>query len=169
MTGYSCDSIITSLDDSTLSQLLGWNTWLGDTSATSQDCTSALFANMGYYDTRAVCIGVGEAAPVPSSTSSTGTAPPAPTQTGVVPGCREFYVVQEGDYCYLVTQKFSISLDDFVSWNPSGTFAPCPFVKLQNTQLEFVAMVLLIPINGKIVGDNCENLWLGYAYCVKGP
>ncbi|KAL7622002.1 hypothetical protein AAE478_007503 [Parahypoxylon ruwenzoriense] len=135
---YSCDSIIASLDV-TLSQLLEWNSWLG-TPATAEDCRRALFADLEYYDTRAVCIGVdGAAPPPPSSTSSAGTStsssssssptssePPAPTQTGVVPGCREFYVVQEGDYCYLITEKFGIGLDEFVSWNPSGPHPGMP-------------------------------------------
>jgi hypothetical protein len=54
---------------------------------------------------------------VPSSTS---VVPPAPTQTGVVKGCQQFYVVQSGDICDAVTKKFGITFAQFLSWNPSG-------------------------------------------------
>jgi hypothetical protein len=75
-TGYTCDSITTSFPI-TLAQLLGWNTWLGTSSAVS-DCTKALYANLEYYGRRAVCIGVG-------SGSGTTTTKPTSTSTTTKP------------------------------------------------------------------------------------
>ncbi|KAJ5656875.1 hypothetical protein N7507_008825 [Penicillium longicatenatum] len=111
---YQCADIEEDFDI-TEAQLLTWNPWLGT------DCDTNLYANLNDTDTRAVCIGVGSststtATTTPSSTTATATSV-APTQTGYIYGCQEFFTVESGD--------------DF--------------------------------------GKACTNLWLGYAYCVKGP
>ncbi|KAB5578705.1 hypothetical protein GE09DRAFT_1090733 [Coniochaeta sp. 2T2.1] len=138
--GVDCASIA---DDASipLAQLKAWNPWLGS------NCDTALFANLDENDFRAVCIGINSTAPTgtpttkPSSTSSgttTSSVSMGPTQTGIVPGCQQFYTVQSGDGCAVIQSKFAITFADFYKWNPS-------------------------------IGSNCENLWLGYSYCVKAP
>ncbi|KAL1970079.1 hypothetical protein VTN77DRAFT_6484 [Rasamsonia byssochlamydoides] len=52
----------------------------------------------------------------PSSTSTIVT--PTPYQTGMAPGCTEFYQVQSGDTCYSIEQEFDITADEFDDWNP---------------------------------------------------
>ncbi|KAK3369408.1 hypothetical protein B0T24DRAFT_707942 [Lasiosphaeria ovina] len=138
--GNYCASIA---DDASipLAQLKTWNPWLGS------NCDTALFANLDENDLRAVCIGISSTAPTgsptaePSSTSSgtkTSSVSTGPTQTGIVPGCQQFYTVQSGDGCATIQSTFGITFADFYTWNPS-------------------------------IGSNCENLWLGYSYCVKAP
>lgn len=130
-----------------LSQLLAWNPWLG-TSSKVDDCTKALYAKLEPYGTRAVCIGVGSTSSVPGTaesktktktktptktsvsapSSTTSGGPPAPTQTGIVKGCRQFYVVQSGDICDSVIKKYGITFAQFLSWNPSGKFCDFSFL-----------------------------------------
>ena len=104
---------------------------------------------------------MGTAATPPTTTPpQTGTATAAsmgPTPTGVVAGCQQFYTVQSGDTCYNIETTHGITFDQFSTWNPSSMPAPSnpPFPKSYLTRIT--------------VGANCENLWLGYAYCVEGP
>ncbi|TPX15256.1 uncharacterized protein E0L32_004533 [Thyridium curvatum] len=130
--GYTCDVLAASVPI-TLAQLLSWNTWLGKATASVQDCNKALYANLAYYGVRAVCIGVGSgtggslstSSPTRSSTS-TSVSSAAPTQTGSVKGCRQYYTVQSGDYCELIQTKFGITFQQFLSWNPSvGSNSDC--------------------------------------------
>ncbi|KAL5360255.1 hypothetical protein BJX96DRAFT_184441 [Aspergillus floccosus] len=131
---YSCDNIETGFG-LTATQLLEWNSWMGS------DCNSALFNGLGYYDVRAICVGVGSTS-TGSSTTTTATTTTssitAPTQTGIVADCEEFYTAKSGDTCASIEAQFGITFGEFYSWNPS-------------------------------IGSGCANLWLGYAYCVKGP
>ncbi|PSK56663.1 hypothetical protein B9Z65_6287 [Elsinoe australis] len=104
---YTCamlaeDYRITSQD------LTRWNPWVGT------DCDKGLFADLSYYDERAVCIGVNST--VPSATAST---PPTTATTSTV------------------------------------VFADLPGPTRADMAKDF--------------GSNCENLWLGYSYCVLGP
>ncbi|GKZ21588.1 hypothetical protein AbraCBS73388_007489 [Aspergillus brasiliensis] len=126
--GYSCDDIETGFS-LTATQLLAWNSWMGS------DCDSALFKGLGYYDIRAICVGVGSTSTGSPTTTSSVT---APTQTGITADCQEFYMVKSGDTCTSIEAQFGITFGEFYSWNPS-------------------------------IGSGCTNLWLGYAYCVKGP
>ena len=78
-----------------------------------------------------------------SSTSASSTSAaavtasaPAPTGTGTVSGCTEWYVVQSGDYCSLIATKFGLDVNVFMSWNPS------------------------------VNAPSCSSLILGWAYCV---
>lgn len=54
---YNCEDMASDFSI-TVSQLTIWNTWLGS------DCDIALYANLGYEDTRAICIGVNASAPM---------------------------------------------------------------------------------------------------------
>ena len=66
---YNCEDMASDFSI-TVSQLMIWNTWLGS------DCDITLYANLGYEDTRAICIGVN--ASVPTGTAS---APPSAIPT----------------------------------------------------------------------------------------
>jgi hypothetical protein len=109
--GDLCDDIA---EDHGISreELNAWNP------AIKSDCTGLKY---DYY----VCVGVYEALPTqtssapPSSTSSVTEVTPTPTQDGMVGGCGEFYLVQEGDGCWAIADASGISLDDFYKWNPA--------------------------------------------------
>ena len=119
-TGYLCEDLI---DDFaiTIAQLTQWNTWIS-----SSGCDTDLYANLGYQDKRAVCVGVNASAPTHSATKPPGGSPTTtggaqgPTQTGVVEGCQQFYTVQSGDSCASIDAMAGISFEQFYAWNPSG-------------------------------------------------
>ncbi|KAI7585200.1 hypothetical protein KC343_g19634, partial [Hortaea werneckii] len=110
--GLDCKSIV---DDSsiTLVVLQDLNPWL------ASDCDNALFAGLGEWDHRAVCIGTNATSSSSSTRSSSSgsktTKAMGPTRTGTPAGCRRFFTAH--------------------STSPS-------------------------------IGEDCANLWLGYAYCV---
>jgi LysM repeat protein len=125
---YNCEDMASEFSI-TVSQLTIWNTWLGS------DCDIALYANLGYEDTRAICIGVNASAPtgtasappstIPTQTGTKPTASMGSTQTGVVAECQQFYTVQSGDSCYSIETTFGITFAQFYQWNPSG-MSPIP-------------------------------------------
>lgn len=106
----------------TVSDLTAWNSWIGSS------CDTGLYANLGYYDQRAVCIGVNASAPTASAspvpvTASTPTMTSAsigPTQTGIVAGCLQFYTVKSGDSCAVIDSTYSITFSQLYAWNPAG-------------------------------------------------
>ncbi|KAJ5677917.1 uncharacterized protein N7477_003550 [Penicillium maclennaniae] len=53
-----------------------------------------------------------------TSTTATGGAP-GPTQTGIVSGCEEWYVVKANDTCPGIAKEYSISQAQFYAWNPA--------------------------------------------------
>ncbi|KAH8645404.1 hypothetical protein BX600DRAFT_356684, partial [Xylariales sp. PMI_506] len=55
---------------------------------------------------------------ITSTTSSSGSAP-SPTQSGLISTCDSYYLVVSGDTCYDISATYSITLDDFYSWNPA--------------------------------------------------
>ncbi|KAL4970934.1 uncharacterized protein BDV14DRAFT_194720 [Aspergillus stella-maris] len=134
---YDCSTLATD-SQVTLAKLLAWNTWMGS------DCDAALYRNLSYHDTRAVCIGVDTSSSPTSSLTTTATATTTtsssvgPSQTDTVPGCTEFYTVGDSDGCDTIENQFGITFPQFYAWNPSFE-------------------------------SDCSNLWLGYAYCVDGP
>jgi hypothetical protein len=85
------------------------------------DCTGLIAE---YY----VCVGV-YTDPSPSTTTTSGNSPPTtttgggpgstptPTQTGMVSGCTDFYMVKDGDGCWAIADGAGISLDEFYAWN----------------------------------------------------
>ncbi|KAI7280945.1 carbohydrate-binding module family 50 protein [Hortaea werneckii] len=59
--------------------------------------------------------------------STCGTAQPhAATQAGIVSDCTQWYIAQSGDYCYSVADRFGISVDTFMEWNPAVDPPTCP-------------------------------------------
>ena len=149
----------------TSTQLSTWNTWL------ASNCNTNLYAGMAADDVRPVCIGVNASAPVgtatmpPSKTSSTATkasssASRGPTARGEVTGCLQYHTVQSGDTCTNVETIYSISFTELYQWNPSSAFSIPRCSTLIATHIA----------NTKpAVGSSCQSLWLGYAYCVRGP
>jgi hypothetical protein len=78
----------------------------------------------------------------------------AAQQTGVVAGCQVFHTVEFGETFYNIQRIYDITFDEFYQWNPSG--------KVLGVYTYNIA-------DAMTVGANCENLWLGYAYCVRCP
>ncbi|KAI4763049.1 hypothetical protein E4T52_04816 [Aureobasidium sp. EXF-3400] len=71
-----------------------------------------------------------------SASTCAAVAPPASTQTGIVSGCTKWYTAKSGDYCYAIATANGISTDTFMSWNPA------------------------------VNAPSCNNIQIGYAYCV---
>ncbi|KAL4997218.1 hypothetical protein BDV10DRAFT_170105 [Aspergillus recurvatus] len=116
--GYGC-STLESNYHVTLAELLAWNSWMGS------DCDAALFQNLSSYDTRAICIGIDTSSSPTTSLTTTVTATTTtsssvgPTQTDTVPGCKEFYTVDDDDGCDTIEDLFGITFAQFYAWNPS--------------------------------------------------
>lgn len=96
-----------------LSDLYSWNP------ALNGDC-SGLWPD--YY----ICVGRGGSTGTTTTTTikttTTTTAAnttPTPTQTGMVSGCKGFYLVQSGDGCYDIATSHGITIDQFYSYNPA--------------------------------------------------
>jgi hypothetical protein len=112
----------------TSEQLIAWNPWLGS------DCDTELYAGLGDFEKRSVCIGVnatgphGTASKPPTSTPpQTGTAISAsmgPTQTDIAAKCRSFHTVTSGDTCYDIEMTYDITFEEFLNWNPSSECFP---------------------------------------------
>lgn len=81
-----------------------------------------------------------------------------PTASGEVAGCLEYYTVQSGDSCSSIETTYDILFSQFYAWNPSSTSHNL------RDQISRQSWLTKFP-----VGSNCQSLWLGEAYCVKGP
>ena len=79
----------------------------------------------GHWADVYVCVGIiGSSNPstidTPAATSSvTGVVTPSPTQRDMVANCNSFYLVQPGDGCAAIASDHSISLANFLAWNPA--------------------------------------------------
>jgi len=116
-TDQGCNEVA-SLNNLSFQQLLSWNPGVGS------NC-EGLWANVN------VCVGIvgftATPTPTPSRTSTRPTTPtptngvqtPLPTQPGMVSNCDRFYFVQSGDGCQNIANANSISLANFVLWNPN--------------------------------------------------
>lgn len=90
-----------------------WNAGVGDS------CGSLW---LDYY----VCVGVSSTSATKTTTTTTTTATttssglttPTPTQAGIVDGCTEFHLVEEGDQCGSIASVYGITTNDFYTWNP---------------------------------------------------
>jgi LysM repeat protein len=51
--------------------------------------------------------------------TATTVSAPAPTTTGVIGACYEWYTVQSGDYCALIEQEYNITFAQLTTWNPA--------------------------------------------------
>jgi LysM repeat protein len=71
--------------------------------------------------------------------SSTASAKPSPTQSGLIDTCTTFYKAVAGDTCEKVVNKYgTFTEDEFIKWNPA-------------------------------VGDDCAAIWAKTYYCVGIP
>jgi LysM repeat protein len=138
-----------------IKQLREWNPWIGP------DCMEGLFGNLADPSERAVCVANNASAPTmtasigPSailSTTSTG-----PTQAGVAQGCAKYHTAQKGDSCASINAKSAITFAALHEWNPARKFLVHEEAYLHDANVR------------SPVGPNCENLWIGYAYCVLAP
>ncbi|PSK53207.1 hypothetical protein B9Z65_3407 [Elsinoe australis] len=143
---YTCKDL-TSDFQLALSDLLAWNTWLGTS------CETGLYADMQANDSRAVCVrasgGTTTAAPGPSTSlpGAPSTAPPETSPTTPPPGPSQPDTVAGCQKYHLISEGQG-----------------CQTM----TDLYGVPFSQLLQWNPSI-GSNCENLWLGYAYCVQAP
>ncbi|PYH34135.1 uncharacterized protein BO87DRAFT_435923 [Aspergillus neoniger CBS 115656] len=115
---YQCEDIESDFNI-TATELKTWNPWL------SGNCDTALYANITGNDLRAVCVGVGSSSSITTTattaTTTTKTAESAaPTQTGVITGCQEFFIVKYGDDCSTMEAEFGVTLEELYEWNPIG-------------------------------------------------
>ncbi|KAK4660328.1 hypothetical protein QC762_0017910 [Podospora pseudocomata] len=128
---YPCEDI--ALDHNiTVSDLMTWNPWIGPSSSV---CDTGIYANLPESSERPICVGTGTRSNTSSVTSAqrtttttarsttpsltTSDSPGAPTQTGIVAGCRKYYIAQAGDGCWAIASSNNINLDDFYGWNPA--------------------------------------------------
>ncbi|KAF7904096.1 hypothetical protein EAF00_001430 [Botryotinia globosa] len=75
----------------------------------NSDC-SGLYSGLNSTSFRSFCVG---------TSSSAASAPPAPTQSGIVSTCSEFYTVQPGDTCPSIELRYGILFEQFLAWNPA--------------------------------------------------
>ncbi|OGM50928.1 hypothetical protein ABOM_000718 [Aspergillus bombycis] len=122
-----------------LVELLAWNSWL------SGDCDSALFANLNSTSRRAVCIGVGSKSATATTTTSTRSGTATSATESMVP-------TQTGVVSGCQLFHTVVDGDD------------CPLMESKYG----ITLAQLYQWNPSI-SSTCNNLWLGYAYCVKGP
>ncbi|KAJ5495517.1 hypothetical protein N7539_000633 [Penicillium diatomitis] len=110
--GDSCSAIESQYDIS-LTEFLAWNPSL------NSDCTNLL---VGYY----YCVDIPGATKVATTTTVPATTAPAdgittpsPIQTGMTATCNKFDLVQSGDTCAVIANKYNIPLASFYDWNPA--------------------------------------------------
>ncbi|KAK8028333.1 LysM domain-containing protein [Apiospora marii] len=105
--GESCDDIANS-HGITLAQFLAFNPAAGST-------CSGLWANA--Y----ACVSTIGMTPAPPTTTqpSNGVITPVPTQIGMVSDCNKFHMVENGQSCSVIASLYSISVAQFVQWNPA--------------------------------------------------
>ncbi|GAB1211881.1 hypothetical protein ATERTT37_001005 [Aspergillus terreus] len=119
--GDTCDKIAARYGTFSTADFITWNPAVGEFCSGIQ---------VGYY----YCVGT-------PSTPTTTTTPtgPAPTQTGIIATCNNFYQAVSGDTCDKIVAKHgTFSLSQFLSWNPA-------------------------------VGSDCSGLIATYYYCVGVP
>ncbi|GAM86457.1 hypothetical protein ANO11243_044710 [Dothideomycetidae sp. 11243] len=104
--GDTCANVQAKYNTFTLQQFYSWNPAVGN------DCAS-LWA--GYF----VCIGVPGTPTAPISPPQPTSNGPQPQQPGITARCNNFYLVQSGDFCQSIADKYHVSVQQFESWNPS--------------------------------------------------
>ncbi|XXH02269.1 hypothetical protein Hte_008638 [Hypoxylon texense] len=106
-TGDSCANIASS-HGITLAQFLQWNPNAGSTCG-------------GLWADAYACVSVLGTGPSPTSTQpGNGVATPTPTQDGMVSNCNKFHFVDNGQTCATIAALYSISVAQFVQWNPAA-------------------------------------------------
>ncbi|KAJ5094856.1 hypothetical protein N7456_010717 [Penicillium angulare] len=112
--GDSCSAIESQYGIS-LTEFLAWNPSL------NSDCTNLL---VGYY----YCVNIPGATKVATTTTTKvpatatpadGITTPSPIQTGMIATCNKFDLVQSGDTCAVIANKYNVPLASFYDWNPA--------------------------------------------------
>ncbi|KAK3169509.1 hypothetical protein OEA41_008893 [Lepraria neglecta] len=126
--------------------------------------------------------------------TGTKTALMGPTASGKAAGCKLYYTVQSGDSCTNIETTYGISFAQFYAWNPSSMFmvrrsatataaAPGPTQSGIASDCDQYYTIASGDSCAKIesqyndtfaelyswnpaIGNNCQNLWVGYAVCV---
>ncbi|KAF3898088.1 Carbohydrate-binding module family 50 protein [Trichophyton interdigitale] len=99
-----------------VSELRALNPWI------EQDCKENTFTSRlsedGYLQLCLERSGSSTISTTSSTPMPTSLPPSAPTQPGADKNCNKWHVISEGDNCWSISQKYGISLDDFLLWNP---------------------------------------------------
>lgn len=93
----------------TISELTSLNPWIGE------DCDTGLWSAMSSDGYTQLCLLL---------STVTSPDPPAQTQPGVPANCNKWHVVEDGDGCWAIANKYGIALDDFYTLNP-GVGSDC--------------------------------------------
>jgi hypothetical protein len=56
----------------------------------------------------------------PSTGPGNGVSTPVPTQPGMISNCNKFHFVQQGQSCATIAALYSISVAQFIQWNPAA-------------------------------------------------
>lgn len=103
--GDQCGTIA-SENGITLDNFYDWNPGVGD------NCGSLW---LDYY----VCVRVSSSTTKTTTTTTTSAlTTPTPTQAGMIDGCTEFHLVEDGDQCGTIAGSYGITTSDFYTWNP---------------------------------------------------
>ncbi|KAE8389383.1 hypothetical protein BDV23DRAFT_173122 [Aspergillus alliaceus] len=162
--GDECHAIANS-NGITMERLVSWNPEV------KTDCSSLW---LGYY----ICGKVIGLTPSPATTTgptepTNGIETPTPILPGMVDNCDKFHMVVDDDQCGNIAQKYSISRNQFTTWNPqigsgcSGLwlgYYVC--VKIIGVAPTTTTTTTLYAWNTQI-GTNCGGLWAGYYVCVS--
>lgn len=94
----------------------------------------------------------------PTTTTTTDPNAPSPTQSGLISTCTKFHLVESGDTCDTIVQKYggTFSLDDFYEWNPAVGSGKSPHS----------AAVRVAVANSH---EACAGLWLENWVCIAIP
>ncbi|KAF4548991.1 Hypothetical protein D9617_24g017050 [Elsinoe fawcettii] len=125
--GDYCQKIVDQYGTFSLSDFYTWNPAIGSTCSGLQS---------GYY----VCVGLSSTPTMKPTTAAPSPTPtndfPSPVQSGITSGCKNFYLVQPGDFCQKIVDQYgTFTINQFYTWNPA-------------------------------VGTNCASLQSGYYVCV---
>ncbi|EIN13197.1 hypothetical protein PUNSTDRAFT_128887 [Punctularia strigosozonata HHB-11173 SS5] len=100
--------------------------------------------------------------------SGTITTIPSATPSDIAPGtittgCSMYYQVESGDSCEVIFNEFSITLSQFIVWNPEvpGDSCSAIFMEFSITLDDFITWNLE-------VNNQCTNIQGGLSYCVAG-
>ncbi|KAL8789409.1 MAG: hypothetical protein Q9213_001166 [Squamulea squamosa] len=143
-TKYMCGNIESDYSV-TAAQLTTWNTWLGS------NCDANLYAHLLVDEMRPLCVGVNASEPVGTANPGPSTIPSqTPTATGTTTVSMGPTATGEVAGC----KKYHTVQSGDSCANIETTYG-----------ISFTQFYAWNPS----IGSNCENLWLGYVYCVQGP
>lgn len=115
--------MFSTLWDVSVADVVALNPWIGS------NCDVGMWSSTSSDGFVQICVGressttsgiLKPPTPTPTTMPSTPTtsARPAPTQPGAVENCKKWHTVISGDGCWDISNQYSVSLDDFYSWNP---------------------------------------------------